>query len=300
MIVAVSGSSGLVGSALVPALRASGHTVRRLVRLRSAGADGDDIPWDPARGQIDLARLDGCDGVVHLAGENIAARRWSDAQKRRLRDSRVAATTLLASALKGLRRPPRVLVQASAIGGYGDRGDEVLTETSPFGHGFLPDLCRDWESASAPARDAGIRVVPLRFGIILSARGGALKKMLLPFRLGIGGVVGSGRQYWPWLALDDAVGIVERALSDVSLQGPVNAVAPEPATNREFTETLARVLRRPAILPLPAFALRLALGEMSSLLLESARVVPERLQGAGCRWRLPGLEEALRHAVAER
>ena len=301
MIVAVSGSSGLVGSALVSSLAALGHAVRRLVRPKTGRAPGrGDIPWDPEHGRLNADALAGCDAVVHLAGENIAARRWSDAQKKRLRDSRVAATALLASSLKGLPRPPRVLVQASAVGYYGDRGDEVLTETSPPGRGFLPDLCRDWESASAPARDVGLRIVHVRFGIILSARGGALKKMLLPFRLGIGGVVGSGRQYWPWLALDDAVGVLERALSDGSLDGPVNAVAPRPATNREFTATLARVLHRPAVIPLPAFALRLALGEMGSLLLESARVAPERLRQAGYRHQHPELEAALRHAVAGR
>ena len=299
MIVAVSGSSGLVGSSLVPTLRAGGHTVRRLLRP-CADAGADDIPWDPARGHIDPGRLAGCEAVVHLAGENIAARRWSPDQKRRLRESRVPATALLATALASLPRPPRVLVQASAIGYYGDRGDEILTEESPPGTTFLPALCQDWESASDPARRAGIRVVCTRFGIILSARGGALRKMLTPFRLGIGGVVGSGRQYWPWLAIDDAVGIVEHALADTGLDGPVNAVAPEPATNREFTRALGRVLGRPTVMPLPAFALRLALGEMGSLLLESARVVPERLRRDGYRWRHPDLDGALRHALAGR
>ena len=305
MIVAVSGSSGLVGTALVASLRAGGHEVRRLVRRSSpgaaepaAGAGRADIPWDPGGGRLDPGPLAGCEAVVHLAGENIAARPWSRAQKKLLRDSRVPPTALLASALASLPRPPRVLVQASAIGYYGDRGDEILTETSPPGTGFLPEMCRAWENAAAPARAAGIRVVGARFGIILSARGGALRKMLTPFRLGIGGVVGSGRQYWPWLEIEDAVGIVEHALGDASLDGPVNAVAPAPATNREFTAALGRALHRPAVMPLPAFALRLALGEMSSLLLESARVVPERLRQAGYRWRHPDLDEALRHAVA--
>src|SRR5262245_8893612 len=298
MIVAVSGSSGLVGSALVPSLRAQGHAVRRLVRPHSAHSG--EIAWDPEHGRLDAADLSGCDAVVHLAGANIAAGRWSAARKKRLRDSRVAATTLLASTLARLPRRPAVLVQASAIGYYGDRGEEILTEASPPGRGFLPDLCVEWEQASAPARQAGLRVVPLRFGIILSGRGGALKKMLLPFRLGIGGVVGDGLQYWPWLALEDAVGLIERAITDASLDGPVNAVAPKPATNIEFTSSLARVLRRPAIVPLPAFALRLALGEMGSLLLESARVVPERLRQTGYRYRRPELDDALRHAMAER
>jgi uncharacterized protein (TIGR01777 family) len=296
VIVVVSGASGLVGSALVPALRAAGHSVRRLVRPgRAAGPD--DIPWDPERGGVDPAGLAGCDAVVHLAGENIAARRWSDAQKKRLRDSRVGPSARLAAALAAMPQRPSVLVQASAVGYYGNRGDEILTDSSPPGRGFLPSLCLEWEQAAAAAAAAGIRVVHPRFGIILSPRGGALAKMLPPFRFGVGGVVGSGRQYWPWLALDDAVGIVERALADESLRGTVNAVVPQPATNREFTATLARVLRRPAVMPLPAFALRLALGEMGSLLLESARVVPQRLQEVGYRHQYPDLEEALRHLL---
>jgi uncharacterized protein (TIGR01777 family) len=299
VIVLVSGASGLVGSALVPALRAAGHSVRRLVRPgRAAGPE--DISWDPENGGLDPATLAGCDAVVHLAGENIAARRWSEAQKRRLRDSRVGPSARLAAALAAMPDRPRVLVQASAVGFYGDRGDEILTESSPPGRGFLPSLCLEWEQASAAAAAAGIRVVHPRFGIILSPRGGALAKMLPPFRLGIGGVVGSGGQYWPWLALDDAVGIVERALADESLRGTVNAVVPQPATNREFTATLARVLRRPAVIPLPAFALRLALGEMGSLLLESARVVPQRLREVGYRHRYPDLDEALRHLLGRR
>jgi len=296
VIVLVSGASGLVGSALVPVLRAAGHTVRRLVRPgRPAGSD--EIPWDSGRGGLEPSALAGCEAVVHLAGENIAARRWSDAQKKRLRDSRVGPSARLAAVLAAMPVRPRVLVQASAVGYYGDRGDEILTESSPPGRGFLPSLCLGWEQASAAATAAGIRVVHPRFGIILSPRGGALAKMLPPFRLGVGGVVGSGRQYWPWLALDDAVGIVERALADESLRGTVNAVAPQPATNREFTATLARVLRRPAVMPLPAFALRLALGEMGSLLLESARAVPQRLQEIGYRYLYPNLDAALRHLL---
>jgi uncharacterized protein (TIGR01777 family) len=297
VIVVVSGASGLVGSALVPSLRAAGHTVRRLVRP-GRGGGAQDIPWDPA-GALDPVSLAGCEAVVHLAGENIAARRWSDEQKRRLRDSRVGPSTRLAAALALLPRPPRVLVQASAVGYYGDRGNEVLTEASPPGRGFLPDLCVEWEKASAPAAAAGARVVHPRFGVILSHRGGALRKMLLPFRLGIGGVVGSGGQYWPWVELEDVIGVIERALSDETLRGPVNVVAPQPATNREFTAALARALRRPAVFPLPAALLRLGLGEMSSILLESVRAVPARLNEAGHVFRHTDLDEALRHAIRD-
>ena len=295
MIVVVSGASGLVGSALVPVLRAAGHTVRRLVRPGRGPGSGD-IPWDP-EGALDPASLAGCDAVVHLAGENIAARRWSDAQKRRLRDSRVGPSTRLAAALALMPHPPRVLVQASAVGYYGDRGGEILTEASPPGRGFLPGLCIEWEEAAAPAAAAGIRVVHPRFGVILSHRGGALGKMLLPFRLGVGGVVGSGRQYWPWVVLDDVVAILERALSDQALSGPVNVVAPQPATNAEFTAALARALHRPAVLPLPEALLRVALGEMASVLLESVRAVPARLNEAGHVFRHTDLDEALRHAI---
>ncbi|HET8948738.1 MAG TPA: TIGR01777 family oxidoreductase [Candidatus Polarisedimenticolia bacterium] len=296
MIVVVSGASGLVGAALVPSLRGVGHRVRRLVRPGGKAAP-DDIPWDPARGRLEASALSGCDAVVHLAGENIAARRWSDEQRKRLHDSRVGPTALLARALAEAPRPPRVLVQASATGYYGDRGDELLTESSPPGRGFLPSLCVAWEQASAPAAAAGIRVVHVRFGIVLSARGGALRKMLTPFRLGIGGPVGSGRQFWPWIEIEDAVWIVARALEDESLRGPLNAVSPHTVTCREFTSALGHALRRPAVIPLPAFALRLALGDMATLLLESVRAVPERLVQAGYRFRHPDPDDALRHAL---
>jgi len=295
VIVLVSGASGLVGSQLVRSLQSAGHRVLRLVRPgRPTGSD--DIRWDP-EGPLDPAALAGVEAVVHLAGENIAARRWSDEQRKRLRDSRVGPSMRLAETLAGLQPRPRVLVQAAAVGYYGDRGDEVLTESSPPGRGFLPSLCVEWEQASAAAAAAGIRVVHPRFGIVLSPRGGALGKMLTPFRLGVGGVVGSGRQFWPWLAVDDAVGIIERAIQDEALRGPVNAVVPEPATNREFTAALAKVLHRPSFMPLPAFALRLALGDMASLLLESVRAVPQRLAGIGYHHRFPTLEPALRHLL---
>jgi uncharacterized protein (TIGR01777 family) len=296
MHIAVSGSSGLVGSALVRSLTVGGHSASRLVRGPAAGADA--IGWDPAAGVRDAARLEGLDGVVHLAGENIGAGRWTARRKAEIRRSRVEGTQRLCEALARLARPPRVLVSASAVGFYGDRGDEALREESPAGNDFLAGVCRDWEAATGPAARAGIRVVCLRFGMVLSPAGGGLQKMLLPFRLGAGGRLGDGRQYMSWIALDDAVGALHHALVTESLAGPVNAVAPSPATNAEFTRELARVLRRPAIVPLPAFAARLAFGEMAdALLLASQRVMPGRLLASGYAFRFPGLEGALRHLL---
>lgn len=314
MRIAVSGSSGLVGSALLPVLGAAGHRVARMVRTgagtaiptraaaagsRAAAAAGhDDIAWEPQGRQIDAARLEGADAVVHLAGANISDGRWTDARKETLRKSRVNGTQLLSETLTNLKRPPRVLVSASATGYYGDRGVEVLRESSPRGHGFLPALCVAWESATERAEKRGLRVVHLRFGVILSPRGGALGKMLLPFRLGLGGPVGNGRQYWSWVAIDDAVGAIVHAITNESLRGPVNVVAPAPATNLEFTRALARVLRRPAIAPLPAFAARLLFGELAdAVLLASARVVPGALQASAYRFLQPDLEPALRHLL---
>jgi uncharacterized protein (TIGR01777 family) len=301
MRIVVSGSSGLVGSVLLPALGAVGHQVVKLVRVGASSASSpgrNDIAWDPLCERIDAGRLEGVDAVVHLAGENISAGRWTAARKEKIRKSRVNGTQLLSETLTKLKRPPRVLVSASAIGFYGDRGDEVLREASPPGHGFLPAVCVGWESATERAEKHGLRVVHLRFGIILSARGGALGKMLIPFRLGLGGPVGSGRQYWSWVAIDDAVGAIQHALAKEDMRGPVNVVAPQPATNLEFTRTLARALRRPAIFPLPVFAARLLLGEMAdALLLASVRVVPEALKASGYRFRYPDLEPALRHLL---
>src|SRR6266571_1502015 len=265
-LVAVTGSHGLVGSALVRDLGAAGQEVRRVAR-------------DPATGALDLRAVSGVDAVVHLAGENIAAGRWTHEQKRRIHDSRVLPTQALAEALAALQRPPRVLVSASGINCYGDRGDERLTEASARGHDFLADLCRDWEGATAPAEARGVRVVHLRIGMVVSARGGALAKMLTPFRLGAGGVI-------------------RHALATEALRGPVNAVAPAPVTNREFTHALARAVRRPALLPLPAFAVRLLFGEMAdALLLASARGEPERLLATGYVFRYPTLPDALAHAL---
>lgn len=290
--IAVTGASGLVGTALTAFLSTAGCEVCPVVRRTPSHAR--EIRWDPARGEIDPGDWEGIDAIVNLAGEGIAAARWSDAQKKRIRDSRVLGARLLAKTVASMDSPPRVLVSASATGFYGDRGDEILDEDSPPGTGFLADVCRAWEDAYLPAVDAGLRVVLLRIGVVLSARGGALKRMLPPFRFGLGGRLGSGRQYMSWIGLEDLVGVVVRALTDETLSGPVNAVAPDPVTNTEFTRTLARVLRRPAVLPVPAFALRAIAGEMAdALLLSSTRVRPARLLDRGFPYRHPGLGQAL-------
>jgi uncharacterized protein (TIGR01777 family) len=295
MKIVVSGASGLIGSALVPALRGDGHEVVALGRAPQASAGAPGLVWNPETGFIDRAGLDGCDAVVHLAGENIAGARWTAAFKQRLRDSRVRGTRLLAETLARLHRPPAVLVCASAVGIYGDRGDELLTEDSPAGAGFLADLGRAWEAAAEPARAAGLRVAHLRFGVVLTARGGALAKVLPVFKAGLGGPLGSGRQWWPWLALDDAVGIARFALARPDLRGPVNAVAPGLVTQAEFARALGGALGRPARVPTPAWALRLAVGEMAdAALLASARVRPARLLAAGYAFQHGELDPALR------
>ena len=296
--VAVTGATGLVGSALVPALLAAGHRVDRLTR-RPPTAGTTDVEWDPARGRLDPRALEGVDAVVHLAGESIAARRWSAAVKERIRRSRVDGTRLLSETLGNLERRPRVLVSASAVGYYGDRGETPLTEDSAPGAGFLADVCREWEAAADAARSAGIRVVHPRLGLVLAKQGGALPRMTLPFRLGVGGVVGSGRQYWSWIELGDLVRAIELCLGLDGIAGPINAVAPAPVTNREFTRKLGKVLGRPTLVPLPALAVRLLLGEMGrALLLGSARVLPRRLERAGFHFRHPRLESALRAVLS--
>jgi uncharacterized protein (TIGR01777 family) len=295
--VLVSGSSGLVGNAVVDAMTAAGHGVTRLVRRPAARAG--EASWDPAAGRIEADRLEGHDAAVHLAGENVAARRWTERQKARIRDSRVRATELLCTALSRLSAPPRVVVGASAIGYYGSRGDAVLTESSAPGADFLARVCIGWESAYGPLAERGTRLVVLRIGVVLSGRGGALARMLPLFRLGLGGKLGSGRQYFSWIALEDLVAVVQRALDDDGLAGPCNATAPRPVTNAELTRALGRALRRPTALAVPALALRCLLGEMADgLLLSSTRVMPERLQRAGFEFRFPELEAALRHALA--
>lgn len=295
MRILISGSTGLIGSAAVAALAADGHEIVRLVR---GSARPGALAWDPEAGRIDAAALEGFDAVVHLAGESIAGGRWTAERKRRIRDSRVAGTELLAGALAQAKARPSVLVAASAIGFYGNRGSEELDEGSAMGEGFLAEVCRDWEASTRAALRAGIRVAHLRFGIVLSAKGGALAKMLLPFRLGLGGRVGDGRQWMSFVALDDAVAALRFALGHAGASGPLNVVAPEPVTNAEFARALGRVLHRPAVVPLPAFALRLALGEMAdALLLSGARVLPRRLLAAGFRFRCPSADAALRAAL---
>jgi len=297
MRIAITGSTGLVGSEVVTVLSEAGHEVVRLVRRVPAPGEKA-VRWDPVTGEVEAAGLEGLDAVVHLAGENVGSGRWTAARKAAIRDSRVNGTRLLCDTLAGLARPPKTLVCASAIGYYGDRGEERLTEESPPGAGFLTEVCREWEAASTPAVQKGIRVVTLRIGVVLSPKGGALSRMLPPFRAGLGGVIGSGRQYVSWVALDDLVGIVLHVLTREDLRGPVNAVAPVPVTNRELTDALGKVLSRPTLLPVPAFALRLAMGEMAdALLLASARAVPRRLEETGYHFRFPELMGALRHLL---
>ena len=300
MSVAVTGATGLVGTALTQRLASAGHRVVRLVRPATARRPPGEEPirWDPDFGTIQASRLDGVDAVVHLAGESVAAGRWTEARKQRIRSSRVRSTAFLADTLAQLRHPPRVLVAASAVGYYGDRADQMLTEDSAAGTGFLADVCRDWEAAAEPATRRRMRVVQLRIGMVLSPAGGALATLLRPFRLGLGGRVGSGAQWMSWISVDDLCGAILHALATTALAGPVNAVAPEPVPNREFARTLGRVLHRPAFLPLPAFLARLLLGQMADeLLLASARVVPARLQATGFTFGDPALEGALRRLL---
>jgi hypothetical protein len=286
----VSGSSGLIGAALISALKSSGDEIACLVR--SDVSSKEQIQWDPAH-PLAPESVSGFDAVVHLAGESIVGR-WTEAKKRRIRESRVQGTRHLAEALAQASQPPRVLISASAIGFYGDRGDEILREGSPSGTGFLPEVCREWEDATEPATKAGIRTVQVRFGLVLSRSGGALQKMLPPFRLGVGGNMGYGRQWWSWIDIDDLVGAVQHVIKTEALRGPVNVVGPNPLTNAEFTKTLASVLSRPAILPMPAFAARLAFGQMGDeLLLASQRVEPSKLLASGYVFQKPELRGAL-------
>ena len=291
MRVLVSGASGLVGRALVDRFEARGDLAVPLVRRDDASG----VRWDPKTGRFDDAAAEGFEAVVHLAGENVAAGRWTDRRRSEIRDSRIVGTRLLAEHLAALSRPPRVLVCASAVGFYGDSGGVECTEASPRGRGFLADVCGHWEAACEPASARGIRVVILRIGLVLATEGGALPRMLPAFQLGLGARLGNGKQWMSWIALADLIRVIEHAIADETLRGPVNAVAPEPVTNAEFTMTLARVLGRPAFLAVPALVLRGTLGSMAEeLLLSGARVIPARLQNAGFPFEHARLEPALR------
>ena len=298
MHILVSGANGLIGSALAPSLEAAGHRVTRLVRGRARPGWGE-VAWEPEAGRMPLPALEGVDAVVHLAGESIVGR-WTADKKRRIYESRVRGTQLLCEALRQVVKPPKTFVCASAIGYYGHRGERLLLEESRAGEDFLARVCVDWEAAAVPASERGIRVVSLRLGMVLSASGGALGQMLPPFRLGLGGVLGGGAQYMSWIALDDVVGAISHVLTAESLHGAVNLAAPEPVSNRDFTKTLGRVLRRPTRFAMPAFAARLLFGEMAdALLLASTRVEPAKLNASGYAFRYPVLEDALRHVLGK-
>lgn len=305
MKIAVAGSTGLIGSALVAVLRTEGHEVVALVRPDTEGVAGG-IAWDPAAGSIDAGALEGCDGVVNLAGRSIGERRWTAAEKALIHSSRVDSTALLAATIAGLQRKPKVLVSASAMGIYGDRGEELLTEASAPGEGFFPEVCRAWEEATAAASQAGVRVVKLRSGIVLSPEGGALGRMLAPFgprwlspyRWGLGGWIGSGRQYWSWISLDDAVRAIRHLLGS-DLSGPVNITSPEPVRNKAFMKAVGRALRRPVLLPIPRFVLDVVLGSelAQASLFESQAVVPDALLGDGFVFRDTDLDAVLVEAL---
>jgi uncharacterized protein (TIGR01777 family) len=297
MNVVIAGASGLIGSALRQALREDGHQVRRLVRRRAAL--GDEIAWDPARGELDPRALAGTDAVVNLAGESLADGRWTAKRRERILNSRTESTRTLVVTLRHVAPRPAVLLNASAVGYYGERGEEVLSERSVAGTGFLPEVCLAWETTADGAARAGMRAVFLRFGVVLARQGGALAQMLPLFRAGLGGRLGSGRQWMSWISLGDAVGAIRYALFDDRCRGPLNVVAPEPVRNAEFARALGRVLHRPAFLPVPALALRAVFGRMADeALLASTRAVPEKLIETGYTFRAPTLETALRGVLA--
>ncbi|MCA1220537.1 TIGR01777 family oxidoreductase [Streptomyces sp. 8L] len=295
MRIAVTGSTGLIGTALVRSLRADGHEVVRLVRHAPRGAD--EVRWDPKLQRVDAGGLRGCEAVVHLAGAGVGDHRWTDAYKREIRDSRLLGTAALAEAVASLEEPPRVLVSGSAIGYYGETGDRAVDEDAPPGYGFLPTLCVEWEAAAAAAQEAGIRTVFPRTGLVVARQGGAWGRLFPLFRAGLGGRLGDGRQYWSFIALHDHVAALRHLIDTEALEGPVNLTAPEPVTNREVTAAMGRVLHRPAPFPVPAAALRLALGEMSGDVLGSQRVLPRRLLESGFAFAFPTVEEAIAAAA---
>jgi uncharacterized protein (TIGR01777 family) len=295
--IGITGASGTVGQELTHVLTTGGHTVVPFVRA-GRPVEGDAIRWDPAKGDLEPRDLAGLDAVVHLAGESISGDRWTPEKKKRIMESRALGTRLLADALARAPSRPRVLISSSAVGYYGDRGDTIIREDSEPGRGFLADVCEEWERATTPAERAGIRTVHLRTGVVLSPAGGALSELLTPFKAGVGGRVGSGRQYMSWIDMDDLVGLILFALGNDGLRGPVNATAPMPVPNATFADTLARVLGRPSIVPLPGFAVRALFGEMGrALLLEGARVLPHRAEQAGFAFLYPALEDSLRHQL---
>lgn len=296
--VAITGASGMVGSALRKAYEAEGVRVLRMVRRPVPSGATDEVYWNPATGEIDAAALEGVDVVFNLAGKGIADGRWTARVKQEIVDSRVKGTRLIAEAIAGRSAKPKALISASAVGFYGDRGDQQLDEDSAAGTGFLAETCQQWEAANAPAWEADIRVVQARIGVVLSPTGGALKKMLPIFRMGMGGSIGSGKQYMSWIALYDLVRMLRFAADTESVHGAVNATAPNPVTNSEFTKTLGRVLGRPTVLPVPEFALKLALGEASAIVLESARVAPSRLIGSGFEFESDTLQGALERLIS--
>ena len=296
MRILITGASGLIGTALQRSFDEIGHEL--LLASRKEAKDSQHIQWDVEKGFSELERLEGIDAVVHLAGESVFGLSWSDAKKKAIRDSRVDGTRSVVEAISKLKARPNVLVAASAIGFYGDRGDEEMTESSAAGDTFLAEVSKEWESEARRAEDAGIRTVLLRTGIILSKDGGALGTMLLPFKLGIGGVVGSGKQWMSWISIDDHIRVINYAIENENVRGAVNSVSPNPVTNGEFTKTLGEVLYRPTILPLPSFAVNMVFGEMGdALLLASTRVVPKRLEDAGFEFKYPELKTAIEHAV---
>ena len=292
--IAVTGASGLIGRALVPALRAQGHRVLRLVRKTATSAD--EVQWDPKAGTVDLEALAGTRAVIHLAGAGVGDHRWTDAYKQEIRDSRVMGTRTIATAMAALQPKPAVLVAGSAIGWYGDTGDRAVDESSPAGTGFLADVVEAWEAAADPAREAGIRVVHARTGLVVAKQGGAWARLFPIFRLGLGGKLGSGRQYWSWISLRDEVSAL-MYLVDSNLTGPVNLTAPNPATNAEVTAAMGKVLGRPTLFPVPAVALKTALGEFSTEILSSARVLPKVLEQAGFQWQDRDIASAISTAL---
>ncbi len=300
LTIAITGASGMIGTALSAFLSLGGHTVKPLVRSKSAAKNGA-IYWNPDDGTLNPADLEGVDAVIHLAGENIGAKRWSDAQKKKILESRLKGTKLLAETLAKLQHKPKVFISVSAIGIYGNRGSETLTENHPHGKDFLAQVCEAWETAANPAQQAGIRVVHPRLGIVLSMRGGALQRMLLPFLMGAGGTLGAGKQYMSWVGIDDVIGAIYHCLLTDSIEGAVNITAPKPVTNREFTRTLGKVLWRPTLIPTPKPALKLLFGELAEpLLFYSQNVQPTRLEKTGYTFRYADLESALRHVLGRK